>query len=45
MNQKKNKDKNEDANNQVEDENTTPVNNDDIQTNQSTSIDESISRR
>ena len=45
MNQKKNKDKNEDANNQVEDENTTPVNNDDIQTNQSTSIDEKDSSK
>ena len=40
MNQNKNKDKNEDVNNQVEDENTTSVNNDNTQSNESTSIDE-----
>jgi molecular chaperone GrpE len=40
MNQNKNKDKNEDANNQTEDEKTNSVNNDDTQINESTSIDE-----
>ena len=40
MNQNKNKDKNEDVNNQVEDENTTSLNNDNTQSNESTSIDE-----
>ena len=40
MNQNKNTDKNEDVNNQVEDENTTSVNNDNTQSNESTSIDE-----
>jgi len=40
MNQNKNKDKNEDVNNQVEDENTASVNNDNTQSNESTSIDE-----
>ena len=45
MNQNKNKDKNEDVNNQVEDENTTSVNNDDTQSNESTSIDEKDSSK
>ena len=45
MNQNKNTDKNEDANNQVEDENTTSVNNDDTQSNESTSIDEKDSSK
>ena len=40
MNQNKNTDKNEDVNNQVEDENTASVNNDNTQSNESTSIDE-----
>merc|ERR1711916_219082 len=40
MNQNKNTDKNEDVNNQVEDENTTSVNKDDTQSNESASIDE-----
>ena len=40
MNQKKNKDQNEDANNQVEDENTISVNIDDSQINETTSIDQ-----
>ncbi len=40
MNQKKNIDKNENANNQEEDENTTSLNNDDSQSNVSNSIDE-----
>ena len=40
MDQNKNTDKNEDANNRAEDENTTSVNNDDTQSNESTSIDE-----
>ena len=40
MDQNKNTDKNEDANNQAEDENPTSVNNDDIQSNESSSIDE-----
>ena len=45
MNQKKNKDKNEDSNNLVEDENTTSVNNDDTKSNESTSIDEQDSSK
>ena len=45
MNQNKNKDKNEDVNNQVEDENTTSVNNDDTQSNESTSINEEDSSK
>ncbi len=45
MNQNKNIDKNEDSNNQVEDENTTSVNNDDTQSNESTSIDEKDSSK
>ena len=45
MNQNKNTDKNEDVNNQVEDENTTSVNNDDTQSNESTSIDEKDSSK
>ena len=45
MNQNKNKDKNEDVNNQVEDENTTSVNIDDTQSNESTSIDEKDSSK
>ena len=45
MNQKKNTDKNEDSNNQVEDENTTSVNNDDTKSNESTSIDEQDSSK
>lgn len=40
MDQNKNTDKNQDANNQAEDENTTSVNNDDTQSNESISIDE-----
>ena len=40
MDQNKNTDKNEDANNQVEDENTTSVNDDDNQSKESTSINE-----
>ena len=40
MNQNKNTDKKEDFNNQVEDENTTLANNDKIQSNEGTSIDE-----
>ena len=40
MNQKKNKDQNEDANNKVEDENTISVNIDDSQINETTSIDQ-----
>ena len=40
MDQNKNTDKNQNANNQVEDENTTSVNDDDTQCNESTSIDE-----
>ena len=40
MNQNKNKDKNEDVNNQVEDENITSVNNENTESNESTSIDE-----
>ena len=45
MNQKKNKDQNEDANNQVEDENTISVNIDDTQSNESTSIDDKDSSK
>ena len=45
MNQNKNTDKNEDANNQVEDENTTSVNDDDTLSNESTSIDEKDSSK
>ena len=45
MNQNKNTDKNEDVNNQVEDENTTSVNSDDTQSNESTSIDEKDSSK
>ena len=45
MNQNKNTDKNVDANNQMEDENTTSVNNDDTQSNESTSIDEKDSSK
>ena len=45
MDQNKNTDKNEDANNQAEDENTTSVNNDDNQSNESTSIDEKDSSK
>ena len=45
MNQNKNTDKNEDVNNQVEDENTISVNNDDTQSNESTSIDEKDSSK
>ena len=45
MNQNKNTDKNEDVNNQVEDENTTSVNIDDTQSNESTSIDEKDSSK
>ena len=45
MNQNKNTDKNEDANNQAEDENTTSVNIEDTQTNESTSIDEKDSSK
>ena len=45
MNQNKNTDKNVDANNQMEDENTTSVNNDDTQTNESTFIDEKDSSK
>ena len=45
MDQNKNTDKNEDANNQAEDENTTSVNNEDTQTNESTSIDEKDSSK
>ena len=40
MDQNKNTDKNEDANNQAEDENTTSVNNEDTQSDEGTSIDE-----
>ncbi len=40
MNQKKNTDKNENVNNTEEDGNTTPLNNDDRQSNENTSIDE-----
>ena len=45
MDQNKNTDKNEDANNQVEDENTTSVNDDDTLSNESTSIDEKDSSK
>ena len=45
MNQNKNTDKNEDVNNQIEDENTTSVNKDDTQSNESTSIDEKDSSK
>ena len=45
MNQKKNTDKNEDSNNQVEDENTISVNKDDTQSNESTSVDEQDSSK
>ena len=45
MDQNKNTDKNVNANNQVEDENTTSVNNKDIQSNESTSIDEKDSSK
>ena len=45
MIQNKNTDKNEDVNNQVEDENTTSVNNDDTQSNETTSIDEKNSSK
>jgi molecular chaperone GrpE len=45
MNQNKNTDKNEDVNNQVEDENTTSVNKDDTQSNESSSIDEKDSSK
>ena len=45
MNQNKNTDKNEDANNQAEDENTTSVNNDDTQSDEGTSIDEKDSSK
>ena len=40
MNHNKNTDNKEEVNNQVEDEKTTSVNNDDAQSNESTSIDE-----
>ena len=43
MNQNKNTDKNENVNNQQEEENTTPLNNDDGKSNESTSIDENDS--
>ena len=45
MNHNKNTDKNEDVNNQVEDENTTSVNKDDTQSNESASIDEKDSSK
>ena len=45
MDQNKNKDKNEDSNNQVEDENATSVNNDGSQSNEKTSIDEKDSSK
>ena len=45
MDQNKNTDKNEDANNRAEDENTTSVNNHDTQSNESTSIDEQDSSK
>ena len=45
MDQNKNTDKNEDANNQAEDENTTSVNKDDTQINESASIDEKDSSK
>ena len=45
MNQKKNTDKNEDSNNQVEDGNATSVNNDDSQSNEGSSIDEKNSSK
>ena len=45
MNQNKNTDKNVDANNQMEDENTTSVNKDDTQSNESASIDEKDSSK
>ena len=45
MNQNKNTDKNEDVNNQVEDENTTSVNNNDTQNYDSTFIDEKDSSK
>ena len=45
MVQNKNTDKNEDANNRAEDENTTSVNNDDTQSNESNSIDEKDSSK
>ena len=45
MNQNKNTDKNEDVNNQVEDENTTSVNKDDTQSNESAFIDEKDSSK
>ena len=45
MNQNKNTDNNEDVNNEVEDENTTSVNNDDTQSNKSNSIDEKDSSK
>ena len=45
MNQNKNTDKNEDVNNQMEDEKSTSVNNDDTQSNESTSIDEKDSSK
>ena len=45
MNQNKKTDKSEDVNNQMEDEKSTSVNNDDIQSNESTSIDEKDSSK
>ena len=45
MNQNKNTDNNEDVNNQAEDENTTSVNNDETQSNESTPIDEKDSSK
>ena len=45
MDQNKNTDKNEDANDQVEDENITSVNDDDTQSNESASIDEKDSSK
>jgi len=45
MDQNKNTNKNEDANNQAEDENATSVNNDDTQSNESISIDEKDSSK
>ena len=45
MNQNKNTDKNEHVNNQVDDEKTTSINNDDTQSNESTSIDEKDSSK
>ena len=45
MNQNKNTDKNEDVNNQVKDETTTPVKKDDTQSNESASIDKKNSSK